>query len=262
MHRWLLAWTAAFFASTTALAQTCDPKVDGTGEFVAAVEAAAAARGAALPAGAVALEDLRATLDGIAADGGTLRDFFLLLGDGQPRSIAGEDFRQVMSDYQISLAFLPTDDLVEIDSDGQNLRLLFDFGDDDDKEVEIGGTEYWALVSPGEVERKRSSSRTLSIHREFDVQLGPDGVESIEDGDLSVSVAFFWLDLAVRTERTPDRVLADEDGDAVVVSDAYGQPLMQDGSYVVWRYDDWFVLSAAGNEGRLGIPPLTPRSPP
>ena len=81
-----------------------------------------------LPPGTLSLEDLERALEALAQDGGTINDFFALLADGQERVLSGEMLRDALEEHSADLSFLPMAQLLRIESDGAELKVLFDFG--------------------------------------------------------------------------------------------------------------------------------------
>lgn len=215
-----------------------------------------------LPPGTQTLADLEGAFEALSADGATISDFFALLADGQRRSLPGDVVREALDKYGVSLPFLPSDDLVRIDSDGRALTVVLDFGRRRSRKLTLPTTTSHVVTSTASGDPYNTATtrlgtvtgggHTLVVEETLTLGISDQGLTSIS----GVAVKkLFSFNLDGHSEHSVGKV-ATEEGQVVVQTDAAGQPLVVDGHYVPDVYDDWIILEVAGRTIEIGVPAL------
>ncbi len=219
-----------------------------------------------LPTGELSSEDLWRTIEGLLTVGGSMRDLYALLSDGEERWISGEVIRDLFSQIEGGVDFLPIEDLVSVYSDGETLVFQFDFGGDSSKKVKTPATRPLVLFEEEETgslevgihsraEHVETRERTFRISNEVMMYLSEDGVVGIRQGDIKIQ-ALFWFNVDFHTEHLEGE-MALWDGRIVLQENDAGEPVVIDGFYQPLRFDDWAVIEAGGRVVPIGLPPLS-----
>jgi hypothetical protein len=215
-----------------------------------------------LPTGTLSLADLEAVFEQLAEDGATISDFFALLADGKKRTLPGDVVRKALGKYGVDLPFLPVNDLVRIESDGSELKVLLNFGRSSSKKIKLPTTTDTLVrntdgndpynTATTRLETKKGGGHTLVVDKTLTLGISDKGLTSIE----GVSVKMFFS-FAVKgySENAPGK-LATADGKVKIKVDSDGSPVVVDGHYVPQQFDDWIILKVAGQTIEIGVPAL------
>lgn len=151
------------------------------------------------------------------------------------------------------LAYLPLQDLANVELAAGWIDLGFDFGKDAAREIEIPAERrlYWDAKRRRTVSKKSSSER-LRLRSQVRILLAAGTIRGLRVGDLAVHRSWLgWFDLDVRFARER-RLDQDSLGRPRVVTDARGEPRLRAGEPVLLECDRWLVLTACGQ--RVEVP--------
>ena len=217
-----------------------------------------------LPEGDISGEQLIQILEGWKEESPSLLEMFQRVSDGQKRTISGEAVRDAVQLAGLTLPnFIPADALEEIViENGQAWVRL-----DSDQEIDVPSIDTWVLdfedagdpdSNPYLVDslnspyQHASSSYTLKINEELLFDLDENGLHGIRKGDLKGAKFIFSKDIAIRSVHGEPGV--QHMGDAVVlVTDANGEPLIENGYYVPKSADEWIEVTAGSDVSHVPV---------
>ena len=214
-----------------------------------------------LPHGELQGSDLIAIMERWKQEAPRFQEILGHFADGHVRTISAEALKDAVELAGFLLPdFVPIEEVEAIVIGDGLLTVQFK----DDLRIKQEAQEVWLLKDSGNADPflhdednppylHETSSYTLNIAKELQFEFSGKGLKGVRDGDLVGSKFIFSRNIQLQSVH--DEVdLQRLEGDLVLMTDANGEPIVEDGRYVGVEAEEWLEVEVAGDVTRLPIP--------